>query len=345
MTLLVTGATGFVMSVLTREWLERHVRERAVILDAAGLDEMASAYFAPVADRLHVLEADVTDRRAWQALPAVGEITHVVHGATITPIANASAGSAIVDPEAQQPGRIIEVNVMGTVAALDWARTQPKLRRFIYVSSGSVYRNHGPDRPGEPLPEDGYVMPRRLYAISKFASELITERYADLFGLPIASVRLSSVYGPMDRATPTRQFRHAPNQIAHKVIEGVKQVRVNSLDGVGDYVHAEDVAHALIALLEARSLHYSVYNIAAGVTATLADLVRWAEEKSPGFHATVVPPGEADILQDDTERDGAWGAYDLARIHRDTGWEPRPVREAFHAYIDWLAASSRSGGR
>jgi len=92
---------------------------------------------------------------------------------------------------------------MGTVAALDWARTQPKLRRFVYVSSGSVYRNHGPDRPGEPLPEDGYVMPRRLYAISKFASELITERYAELFGLPIASVRLSSVYGPMDRATPT----------------------------------------------------------------------------------------------------------------------------------------------
>jgi nucleoside-diphosphate-sugar epimerase len=195
------------------------------------------------------------------------------------------------------------------------------------------------------LPEDGYVMPRRLYAISKFASELITERYAELFKLPIASVRLSSVYGPMDRTTPTRNFRHAPNEIAHKVIEGVKHVRVNSLDGVGDYIHAEDVAHAIISLLEAPSLHYSVYNVAAGTTATLADLVRWAAERAPGFHATVVPPGEADILQDDTERDGAWGAYDLARIYRDTGWEPRPVREAFHAYIDWLAASSRSGGR
>jgi len=65
------------------------------------------------------------------------------------------------------------------------------------------------------------------------------------------------------------------------VIEGVKHVRVNSLDGVGDYVHSEDVAHALIALLEARTLAYSVYNIAAGVTATLADLVRWRRKSRP----------------------------------------------------------------
>jgi UDP-glucose 4-epimerase len=343
MTLLVTGATGFVMSVLTRRWLERNMHERAVILDAAGLDEMAKAYFAPVSNRLDVVKADVTDRRAWQALPAAHDITYAVHGATITPIANDSPGGLVIAPEADRPGRIIEVNVMGTVAALDWARTQPQLRRFIYVSSGSVYKNHGPDRTGEPLPEDGYVMPRQLYAISKFASELITERYAELFGLPIASVRLSSVYGPMDRATPTRNFRHAPNEIARKVTEGAKHVRVNSLNGIGDYIHSEDVAHAIISLLEAPSLRYSVYNIAAGITATLADLVRWASEKSPGFEATVVPTDEADILQDDTERDGAWGAYDLARIYRDTGWKPRPVREAFHAYIDWLAGFESGG--
>jgi hypothetical protein len=153
MTLLVTGATGFVMSVLARQWLELNIEN--------------------------------------------------------------------LDSEAGTPGRIIEVNVMGTVAALDWARSQAQLRRFIYVSSGSDYKSHGPDRPGEPLPEDGCVMPRRL---------------------------------------------------------------------------------------------------------------------------VVAPPGEADIVQDDTERDGMWGAYDLARNHRDTGRTPQPVRGAFHAYIDWLAAVRGRGG-
>ena len=36
MTLLITGATGFVMSVLARHWLEAEPRARLVILDAAA---------------------------------------------------------------------------------------------------------------------------------------------------------------------------------------------------------------------------------------------------------------------------------------------------------------------
>ena len=53
-------------------------------------------------------------------------------------------------------------------------------------------------------------MPRRLYGISKLASELITERYGDLFGFSAASVRLSSVYGPMDRVTGQPELPPCP---------------------------------------------------------------------------------------------------------------------------------------
>ncbi len=41
MTLLVTGATGFVMSVLGRHWLDTHPEERLVVLDAAAPDAAA----------------------------------------------------------------------------------------------------------------------------------------------------------------------------------------------------------------------------------------------------------------------------------------------------------------
>ncbi len=176
-----------------------------------------------------------------------------MHGATVTPLSRGTAAEAKREPEAEDPGRILDVNIMGTVAMLDWARTLPNLARFIYVSSGAVYKHHGPDRPGEPLPEDGYVMPRRLYGISKLASELITERYGDLFGLSSASVRLSSVYGTMDRVTPSRNFRHVPNRIAQLAVDGATRVRVNTLAAVGDYIHVEDVARAIVSLLRAPS--------------------------------------------------------------------------------------------
>jgi UDP-glucose 4-epimerase len=338
MTLLVTGATGFVMSVLGRHWLDTDPNAHLVVLDSSPLDAAAQRYFAPVMQRMTVVSADVTRPETWSAALASHGVTHIVHGATITPISRGSASEVKREPEAESPARIIDVNVMGTVAALELARTLPNFKRFIYVSSGAVYKHHGPDRPGEPLPEDGYVMPRRLYGISKLASELITERYGDLFGLSAASVRPSSVYGTMDRVTRSRNMRHPPNRIAHMAVDGVKRVRVNTLDAVGDYIHSEDVARAIVSLLRAPRLGYKAYNVAYGTTVTIGDMVGWAAEKVPGFGAEVVPAEQADILQDPTLRDGMWGAYDVSRIFGDTGWKPRPMREALHAYMDWIAA-------
>jgi UDP-glucose 4-epimerase len=338
MTLLITGATGFVMSVLARHWLESNPQARLLVLDAAPPDAALTRYFAPVANRVSIVVADVTQPQSWREAAAGHDVTHIVHGATLTPISRDTAVAARREPEADNPARIIDVNVMGTVAVLEWARALPRLRRFIYVSSGAVYRHHGPDCPGEPLPEDGYVMPRTLYGTSKLASELIMARYGQLFGLPTASVRLSSVYGTMDRPTASRTFRHVPNRIAHMAVDGVKRVRVNTLDAVGDYVHAEDVARAMVALLHAERLRYGTYNIAMGYTATLGDLVAWAGEKYPGFHAEITAAEDADIVQDPTRSDGMWGAYDISRITAETGWKPRPVRDALHGYIDWIAA-------
>jgi UDP-glucose 4-epimerase len=342
MTLLVTGATGFVMSVLGRHWLDADPDARLVVLDSAALDAAAQRYFAPVMKRLSVVTADVTQPETWHAALAGHGVTHIVHGATITPISRGSASEAKREPEAERPARIIDVNVMGTVAVLEWARTLPNFKRFLYVSSGAVYKHHGPDRSGEPLPEDGYVMPRRLYGISKLASELITERYGDLFGLSTASVRPSSVYGTMDRVTATRNMRHTPNRIAHMAVDGIKRVRVNTLDALGDYIHSEDVAHAMVCLLRAPRLRHSAYNVAYGATATIGDMVRWAAEKAPGFGAEIVPPEQADILQDPTLKDGMWGAYDISRLSNETGWKPRPMREALHGYMDWIVAERRS---
>jgi nucleoside-diphosphate-sugar epimerase len=102
-----------------------------------------------------------------------------------------------------------------------------------------------------------------------------------------------------------------------------------------------DLAQGIIALLNAPRLRFCAYNVAAGMTATIGDLVQWAAEKAPGFRAEVTAPGEADIVGDASLRDGMWGAYDISRITSETGWKPRPVREALHAYMDWISAERR----
>ncbi|TPN85517.1 NAD(P)-dependent oxidoreductase [Mesorhizobium sp. CU2] len=338
MTLLVTGGTGFVMSVVARAWLDRDPLARAVILDRSGLDAAAEKHFAPVRDRLTVISADILDPSAWSDTLDKQCITAIVHGATITPISRGSASEAKRQPEAEDPARIVDVNLMGTVRMLDWARTRPDVKRFVYVSSGSVYRHNGPDWASEPLPEDGYVAPLTLYGISKFASEMVTNRYADLFGLSAASVRLASVYGPMDRATESRNFRHVPNRVAHMALAD-ETIRPNSLEPVGDYVTSTDVAAAILALIDAPRLNYRHYNIGSGSCQTIGEIIGWAKERVPGLKAEVTSGDDANIVQDVRLKGGMWGAYDIARILRDTAWRPRPGKEAFHAYMDWIAAN------
>ncbi|MBY5778856.1 NAD-dependent epimerase/dehydratase family protein [Rhizobium leguminosarum] len=335
MTLLVTGGTGFVMSVLARTWLDRDPKARVVILDRAGLDAMAERYFASVRDRLTVIKADICEPAQWEATLDDHDIRYVVHGATVTPISRGSAAEAKRQPEAEDPARIVDVNFMGTVHILEWLRKRPGIQRFVFVSSGSVYRHHGPDWTGEPLPEDGYVAPLTLYGISKFAAEMVVNRYADLFGLSAASVRLASVYGPMDRATGSRNFRHVPNRVAHMALAG-ETIRPNSLEPVGDYVTSTDVAGAIIALLLAERLRYRHYNIGSGETSTIGDFIGWAKERVPSLQVEVSPAETANVIQDISLKDGMWGAYDIARIARDTGWQPRSARQSFHDYMDWI---------
>src|ERR1700689_4402067 len=108
----------------------------------------------------------------------------------------------------------------------------------------------------------------------------------------------------MDRVTATSNHRHVPNLIAHMAVTGVKRVRVNTLAAVGDYIHVEDVARAVGSLLRAPALRYGTYNVAAGTASTVGDLMGWAAEKVPGFHAEISSAADADILQDAAHQDG-----------------------------------------
>jgi UDP-glucose 4-epimerase len=298
------------MSVLARHWLEWDADARVVVLDEAPSDAATIRHFAPVADRLSIMTADLTRPGLESGLAGQG-ISRIAHGATVTPLSAGTAASAPHNPEVEQAARVIEVNLMGTVNLLERARRQPGLTRFINVSSGAVYRNHGPDGADEPLPEDGHVMPQGLYGISKFSAELVVNRYAELFGLSAASVRLPSVFGPMDRVTATRNHPHVPNKVAHLALAS-RPIRVNTLDGVGDYLHSGDAAEAIALLLRAPRLRHRVYNVGSGVATTTRELVAYAAELIPDTRAEVVPPEQADIVQDPALRSGKW---ELTRSH------------------------------
>ena len=48
------------------------------------------------------------------------------------------------------------------------------------------------------------LFPINLYDITKYACEMLSERYGNIHGFETVSVRLSSPYGPMERVTGHR---------------------------------------------------------------------------------------------------------------------------------------------
>ena len=326
MTLLVTGGGGFVMSHVIRHWLERDADARAVVLDRWPLDGQAQRFFARDSGRLRFVTADVAAIDDWAGALEDEEITAVVHGAAVTSIKRLTAEGLLGAQGA------IEANIMGSFRVLGWACGLPSLRRFINVSSGSVYADEGPEGP---LPEDGFVAPQELYPISKHVGELLTRQAAAQFGLPAVSVRLSGVYGPMDRQTATRDVVCLPQQLARLALRG-ETVRVNSLEAVGDFIHAGDVASAVVALLEAPTLRHPVYNIAYGEATSVETLLDCIAAVVPTAHGELVDASEANVLVEPNKRTGRWGAYDTSRIRQDTGWQPRPLAEAIADYVHWL---------
>lgn len=333
MTLLITGGGGFVMSNLARMWIEANPCDRVVVLDTGSRDAALGAFWAPVADRIDYVQGSVLDADLLARIGAEHRPDRILHSATVTLFAPQTPDGAIIaNPETDAPGTVLEVNIMGTVRLLELARTLSNLKCFVNLSSGGVYNDYGPEPPG-PMPEEGWVHPPEFYGISKYSSEMIARQYGAKFGFPVCSCRLSGVYGPMDRWRPSRAYDCPPKAILHRAREG-RPVRVSSLESVGDHIHAQDVARAMIALLgKEGGFDHDVYNVAQGEAVTLGTLLEMCRELHPRLTWKVAPPEDCDIVaQDPRFTGGRWGAYDIGRITTETGWSPMPMREALAHY-------------
>src|SRR5439155_23919354 len=69
----------------------------------------------------------------------------------------------------------------------------PKLRRFVYASTSSVYGRFSSG--DESLP----TKPISPYGVTKLAAEHLCHAYRDAHGLPLVVLRYFSVYGPRQR--------------------------------------------------------------------------------------------------------------------------------------------------
>lgn len=320
MTTLVTGGNGWVPSHIVRRLAARG--EHVVTYDLMEPDGMVFDLLGPLNDRVTFVPGDVTDRFSLSRACAEHRVDSIIHAAVITPR---------VDREQREPARIVDVNLGGTVNALETARGIAGLRRFVYISSGAVWG----EVPGAAtLDEDSPANATSLYGITKLASERIALRYGELFGLDVVAVRPANVYGPMERFTPGYAGATQLREMLRLHAAG-EEIRVTSLEGPWlDWTHVEDIAEGVERVWAADALPHRIYSVTCGQLYSIGDVLRTWREIMPALRYRVVAPGEENYH---VSGDGPGPVPLNARIAADLGWVPAiPFVDGMHGYLNWI---------
>ena len=324
MTTLVTGGAGFVGVNIVEQLLDEG--NVVVVYDRQPFSLSESRTAERHHERLHIVVGDVTDEKRLKAVSRQHNIDDFVHAAVIT------AGAA---RESAEPGRIVDVNVRGTISALSAAR-ECRCGRFVYVGSGQAYGSTHDE--GVRLHEErSPSRPADIYGISKFAAEQVALRLGALWALHVVCIRLGSVLGPWERDTGVRDMLSPYFQVAMSALRGETAILPATMVW-RDWIYSRDAADGIVRALHAVAPNHRLYHLASGFDwqGTFTGWCSMLQDKYPAFSWRLAAEGDQPNVSFLLTRDRA--PMDVTRIMDDFDFTPRfgPV-EAHQDYAQWLA--------
>ena len=310
MTILVTGAAGFIGSTLTDALLRRG--ETVVAVDDFNEYYDPARKRANVAGfqshaRAHLYEMDIRDAAGIARVFAEHRPRAVAHLGAYGGV-RYSIGRARL---------YAEVNLLGTVNLLEAARHQG-IEVFVFASTSSVYGNTTalPFRETDPC-----NLPLAPYPATKKAAEVMGYTYHNLHGLSFTALRFFSVYGPRSR----------PDMMPYLVTDGIVRGEEITLFDAGrlkrDWTYVDDVVAGILAALD-RPLGYQLINLGRGEPVLMADFVAIIEGLVGKKARLVTPPAP------ESEPQVTFADIGLAR--RLLGYDPRtPVEAGLSQLWSW----------
>ncbi len=316
MTLLVTGAMGHVGL-----WVARVAAEGQRVI-AAYRNTFNPADAASAGGNMVWAQCDLSDPAAVDRLAAEHGVDSCIHLAAVS-------NEAYARPN---PLAAIAANVGATANLLDAAR-KGNWRRFVLVSTGSVFQNAD---AAAPILEDAPPSPANIYATTKHCAELLTGMYRTQFGLSAATVRISWVYGPpVATDSPTRGPIPA---FLRSALSGKARRDPSGADFAASFTYVGDAADGLIAACEAKQLNHAVYHLGPGANFTAGQVAAAVRRAVPGAVIELGPGTEP------------WTTYTKMRgplvgnrLFEDTGYSVAHGLDAgIAAYAQWMRANPSS---
>jgi UDP-glucose 4-epimerase len=300
---LVTGAGGFI---------GQHV---ARLLAAGGAEVLAtfrSANSLRNAETSHLSRA------------IAGELTHDL----LTGFAEQAdeiyhcAGSGSVALSMQDPDCDFNSNVLTTKCILEFSRQNGGIP-VVLPSSAGVYGNVGQ----LPIRVAAVCQPISPYGTNKLISEMMARQYARSFEVPVAIVRLFSVYGPGLQ-------KQLLWDASCKLMAG-KMAFFGTGEESRDWINVHDAAALLVKSSSIAASKAPTMNGGTGTAIRIRTIIE-------GLAARLGIDGDIEFNGSVREGDPQHFQADVTEAFA-TGWRPRVnLEEGLTAYVEWFRASHRA---
>lgn len=302
MNILVTGAAGYIGSVVTEEL----IREGNLVI---ALDNLKQGHREAVATEAVFIQGDLD---SWQELEGVfryHQIDAVMH----------LAAESLVEHSMTDPRRYFQSNVIYGMNLLS-AMLKYDVYKLIFSSTAAIY--------GEPkkipIEENAPTMPMNPYGESKLMFERILSWYGHAYGLRFISLRYFNAAGASERfGEDHNPETHLIPNVLNAALGQQKYMPVfgtdyDTKDGscIRDYIHVLDVAKAHILALKhlEKNECNKAYNLGNGKGYSVIEVIETARKVINAQIPVVIHPrrgGDPPILV---------ASSDLAKL--ELGWQP-----------------------
>ncbi len=177
MKILITGASGFIGSFIVEEALKQGFETWAAVRKSSSKEYLQD-------ERIHFIELNLSSKAQLIEQLRPHQFDYVVHAAGVTKCLNKAD--------------FRRINTEGTKNLVDaLLDLQMPLKRFVFLSSLSVFGAIKERLPYDEIREDDTPQPNTEYGRSK----LEAERYIDSIGsrIPYIILRPTGVYGPKEK--------------------------------------------------------------------------------------------------------------------------------------------------
>lgn len=247
---IVTGCGGFIGSHMADLLVAKN-------LDVCGLVYEDTKNVEHLKGKIKIIKCDLSDRASVEKTIFDVKPDYIFH----------FGAQSFVIPSWKDPESTFKTNILGTLYILD-AVKKAGIDPIIAVACSSA--EYGYTYENEiPINENKVFRPSSPYAISKVATDMISELYAKTHKMRILRVRFFNISGP-------RKVLDACSDFAREVAEvekGLKpSVVVGNLNGVRDITDARDAVRAVWLLTE-KGTFGDVYNVCSGKGYKVRDLL------------------------------------------------------------------------